>query len=163
MKMLQFVIAAVVYAQAPLPAPTKLPLTAIATKPTGIAGVFVLTETGQIVVARPGNAQLHINQQTDGSYTITADAVSITIAPKIVIGQVLPILNGVPQLASISMSITAPVIYRNGLRLSEHRDYELEPVLQVPLGAAPTKFNVRLLPGVTPVDPADTWICDYLA
>ena len=160
MKLLIALFSVTLTAQVTTPAPTRLPINAIATQPGAAPRIFVVLATGETVFAELASTStgqlVIIKDPLTGKYTVNVEAISVTIAPKIVIGQNLPIVNGSPQLVSASGSITAPVIYRNGLRLSEHRDYELDPIL----GAA--SFIVRLLPKVTPLDPADVWICDYL-
>ena len=161
MKLTLALFAATLTAQVQTPAPTRLPESAIAAQPGAAPRIFVVMPTGETVfaeLASTSTGQLVIAKDATGKYIVQVEAISVTIAPRIVIGQTLPIVNGMPQLVSASNSITAPVIYRNGLRLSEHRDYELDPVLGTP---TPT-FNIRLLPRVTPVDPGDSWICDYL-
>ena len=161
MKLTIALLTATLTAQVTSPIPTRLPASAIVTQPGVAPRIFVVMPTGETVfaeLASSGTGQLRIIKDAlTGKYTVNVDAISVTIAPKIVIGQNLPIVNGSPQLISITQSITAPVIYRNGLRLSEHRDYELDPILGT------SGFNVRLLPKVTPLDPGDIWICDYLA
>ena len=161
MKFLITIFVVTLNAQITTPVPTRLPVTSLATQPGLVPKIFVVLATGEAVFAELSSnstGQLRIIRDAlTGKYTVNVDAISVTIAPKIVIGQNLPIVNGVPQLISSTGSITAPVIYRNGLRLSEHRDYELDPIL----GSA--NFTVRLLPKVTPLDSSDIWICDYLA
>jgi hypothetical protein len=143
-------------------APTKVPLPALAIPATStgaaIVGVLVVTADGY-QIAKPGNVMLHIDRQADGSYTISADAVSVRVMPHFVVGQILPSVGGILQLVAANSVIVAPVIYRNGIRLTAGRDFTLDPVPQAP-GLAEI-FNVRLLPGVAPLSDSDLFIADY--